>query len=264
MPYVDDALDKFMDTKLNWQMLEKTHNTPLMETGQEAELAHATSDQRVAAVVRQMIVEGDLAPGEKLSEVGIAAQLNVSRTPARLALRTLELEGFIRKRDGRGFVVNCVEFNDIVKAYQVRGVLEGLAARLLAHEGIDEENDARLKTSLAMSRDALKPGRSIDEMVKGYQEANTLFHNTIMQSCGNDFVGYTYTRLSGLPLLRLGVLVFDREAPQEERGRLQNGHNQHAIIYDAIKSGDQVRAEAMMREHSNMTLHYAKLLNSDF
>ncbi len=110
---------------------------PEPEEFASGDLDTPTSDQRALAILRRMIVDGSIAPGEKITEVGIAALLDMSRTPVRLALKTLEVEGFIRKRDGRGYTVVAIELEDVSKAYEVRGVLEGLAAKLLAQkEGI--------------------------------------------------------------------------------------------------------------------------------
>ncbi|MEM9105903.1 MAG: GntR family transcriptional regulator [Pseudomonadota bacterium] len=219
-----------------------------------------TADRRVAATLRQMIVHGTIRAGEKISEVGVAKLLDVSRTPARLALRTLEVEGFIRKRDGRGFTVNGVALDDISKAYQVRGVLEGLAAGLMAEKGMSEEEEADLANSLDLTETSIKPGGDLEEIIVAYQKGNTIFHNTIMEACGNSFVPFTYERLESLPLLKLGVLVFNRGKVEQEMLRLTIGHTQHMIIFDALKRRDKARAEAMMREHSNATVLYSELV----
>ena len=222
----------------------------------------STVDRRVAATLRSMIVGSEIKAGEKISEVGVAKLLNVSRTPARLALRTLEVEGFITKRDGRGFTVNGVELDDISKAYQVRGALEGLAAGLMAEKGLSEKEEATLSLSLELTERVIKPSSDMEEIIADYQTGNTLFHDTIMEACGNSFVGFAYERIESLPLLKLGVLVFNREKAEEEMLRLTIGHTQHMIIFDAIKRRDQSRAEAMMREHSNATVLYSELIKS--
>ncbi len=218
-----------------------------------------TVDRRVAATLRSMIVDGTLAAGEKISEVAVAKLLDVSRTPARLALRTLEVEGFIRKREGRGFTVNGVELDDISKAYQVRGALEGLAAGLLTQKGLSQQEEAGLGLAVSMTEKIIQPDGNREEAIENYQQGNTLFHNTIMASCGNDFVGFAYERVESLPLLKLGVLVFNNDKFKQELLRLTIGHTQHVVILDAIKRGDASRAESMMREHSNATVLYSNL-----
>ncbi len=222
----------------------------------------ASSDERVLMTLRRLIMDGSIAAGEKITEVGLSGLLNVSRTPVRLALRTLEVEGLIQKRSGRGYNVVDFDFEDTSKAYEVRGVLEGLAARSLAQKGLSDEVDEVFRKSLGLTSRALE--RLNDRCESGvdlYQEGNSLFHETIMQECGNSFIPFTYNRLESLPLLKLGVLVFNREAYDTEVLRLTIGHGQHLVVYDAIKKGDAARAEAMMREHSHATVAYSMLFS---
>ncbi len=231
-------------------------------TAVESETEEAcTSDQRVLASLRRMILDGTLTSGEKITEVGVASLLKVSRTPARLALRTLEVEGFIRKRSGRGFTVVGIQMDDVSKAYEVRGVLEGLAAKSMAQNGLSAATDAKLTEALAMTDDATCGRHSYAEFIEIYQKGNTLFHETIMSECGNAYLPFTYSRLENLPLLKLGVLVFNRANIEREKLRMTVGHTQHMIIYDAISRKDASRAEAMMREHSNATVLYSELFS---
>ncbi|MBO0345370.1 GntR family transcriptional regulator [Roseibium sp. CAU 1637] len=233
-----------------------------LELLQEDTGGRASSDERVLITLRRHIMDGSIPSGEKITEVGLAGLLEVSRTPVRLALRALEVEGLIKKRSGRGYTVVDFDFDDTSNAYQVRGVLEGLAARCLAENGMSEEVDGILRRSLEMTRDALDHLRDKkDSGMDLYQEANTLFHETIMRECGNSFVPFTYTRLETVPLLKLGVLVFNHDSYDTEVQRLTIGYGQHLIVYDAIAKGDAARAEAMMREHSHATITYSMLFS---
>ena len=218
-----------------------------------------SSAEHVLAVVRRQIINGERVPGDKISEVGVAADLDVSRTPARTALAALEAEGLIEKRDGRGFTVRSVSVADVAKAIDVRSVLEGLAARTLAHQGMSPETEEKLLHSIAQSQAILESEDATTDFIGGYQEANTLFHETIMNDCGNDLIGHTFERIAMLPLTGLGTLAFDKTNWRRERMRLTVGHSQHVIIFDALKKRDGQRAEAIMREHSNATLNYADL-----
>lgn len=218
-----------------------------------------SSAEHVLAVVRRQIINGERVPGDKISEVGVAADLEVSRTPARTALAALEAEGLIEKRDGRGFTVRSVSVADVAKAIDVRSVLEGLAARTLAHSGLSSQIEGKLLESIAMSQAILESEDETTDFIGGYQEANTLFHETIMNECGNDLIGHTFERIARLPLTGLGTLAFDKTNWRRERMRLTVGHSQHVIIFDALKKRDGQRAEAIMREHSNATLNYADL-----
>ena len=77
-----------------------------------------------------MLVQGRFRPGERIREVPLAAQLNVSRIPLHLALERLAHEGFLQMRPTRGFVVQGFSTEDIYDAIELRGLLEGAAARL--------------------------------------------------------------------------------------------------------------------------------------
>jgi DNA-binding GntR family transcriptional regulator len=85
----------------------------------------------VIARLRQLIVAGHWSAGMRLAEIPVAQSLGLSRTPVRLALRTLEQEGLVEKAGTRGYVVRAVSEADIRSAIEVRGALEGLAARRL-------------------------------------------------------------------------------------------------------------------------------------
>src|SRR5262245_27653753 len=114
-----------------------------------------SADKRILTVLHRMIMDGSLAAGEKLSEVAVADMFDVSRTPARLALRALEVEGLIKKREGRGFTVQTFDLGDIAHAYEVRGVLEGLGAGTLAKKGMAEDVDKSLRAAIEVMRAAL-------------------------------------------------------------------------------------------------------------
>lgn len=219
-----------------------------------------TSDKRVVAALRQMIMDGTLTAGEKLSEVGVSNRFDVSRTPARLALRTLEVEGLIHKRKGRGFTVLELNFGDLSKAYEVRGVLEGLAAGTLARFGLSAEIEAKLSCAIETMDQVLHGSLPIEKAVAVYQKGNTVLHETIMRNCGNEFVSFAFARMESLPLVKLGTVVFNPEKADQELLRLKFGNMQHRLILDAFRKSDSQRAEALMREHANQIPVYTSLL----
>ena len=99
-------------------------------------------------------------------------------------------------------------------------------------------------------------------MIWDMQAANFLFHTAILEGCGNSYVKFTCRQISHLPMLEPGSMVFDRDSINGKQDqektilRLKIGNSQHQIIYEAIKQGDPVRAESMMREHSNTMIEY--------
>lgn len=219
----------------------------------------ASSTERVLAIVRRQILDGARSPGERISEVGIAGDLDVSRTPARTALAALQAEGLIEKRDGRGYTVRSISALDVAKAIAVRSALEALAARTMADEGMDEDVEETLRNSIAAS-EAIVTSRDPDlDHIGAYQEANTVFHRAIMGRCGNELIAHTFARISMLPFAGLGALVTTAATLEQERLRLTVGHAQHVLILDALKRRQPDRAEALMREHSGSSLGYAAL-----
>src|SRR5262245_57189506 len=85
---------------------------------------------RALATLREMLLGGEFRPGERISEVPIAARLGVSRTPVRLALERLALEGLLETTLGGGFAVRTFTLVEIWDAIEIRALLEGTVARL--------------------------------------------------------------------------------------------------------------------------------------
>lgn len=88
--------------------------------------------QHVFEKIKEAIVRGDLAPGQRLVESRLAEMSGISRTPVREAIHKLEREGYLKKRPRGGFVVPGLDRNDVEETFGIRSVLEGYAARLAA------------------------------------------------------------------------------------------------------------------------------------
>lgn len=222
-------------------------------------------DTELAAKIRHDIVLGKYGEEERLSEARLCERHSVSRTPVRLALRMLEHEGLIRRSEGRGYFVNAPKVSDILQAVLVRGHLESLAARLMAQSPGRDNVMPTLEAAIEKIDGFISAGKMDDATLRAMQKQNAIFHKTILNSCGNEFVGFTCSRISHLPMLEVGSMVFDRGVLSTKEGverslfRLQVGNSQHKVIFEAIQSGDAVRAEGMMREHSNTMVEYIKV-----
>lgn len=224
----------------------------------------STSDKRLVTELRQMIMDGTLEPESKISEVRVSKMFSVSRTPARLALRALEVEGLLKKREGRGYTVLSFNFDDLSKAYEVRGVLEGLAAGTLARDGMQPATMSDLTDTLDEVDALLNSGLPIEECVITYQEANVHFHQTIMNQSSNEFIEFAFEKLERFPLLGLGTVIFNKDHAEGELMRLRFGNMQHRVILDAIDRRDAFRAETLMREHANQVPLYSSLIVKAF
>jgi len=219
----------------------------------------AEAEQKVLSDLRKMIMEGTLVAGEKISEVSVSQMLGVSRTPAKFALTRLEMTGLIEKLPGRGYAVCSVKLEDIEQIIQLRGVLEGSAAGYMATHGMADEARQAFVYSLSVSSAITRKGSVTVQDIEDYQAVNTLFHETIMDLCGNDYISKVYDRIRHLPMAELGAVAANLDRLEGEFTRMSIGHAQHTIIYEAISRGDAMRAEMVMREHAHATLDYARL-----
>lgn len=219
-------------------------------------------DSEIATRIRNDIIRGNYEEGERLSETRLCETHKVSRTPVRLALRLLESEGVVHRGEGRGYTVQSPTVADILQAVQVRGHLESLAARLMAQSSDRHDHLPAMQQAIETLDSEIDLGHIDEPMIHRMRAANKIFHTTILDACGNDYVGFTCKQISHLPMLAAGSMVFDRsvqETPERmERGlfRLRIGNAQHKVIFEAISQGDAVRAEGMMREHANTMIEY--------
>lgn len=222
-------------------------------------------DAQLAAKIRSDILLGHYGERERLSESQLSDTYSVSRTPVRLALRMLEQEGLIRRNEGRGYSVMTPQVEDVLQAVQVRGHLESLAARLIAQSPNRYSVMPVLEAAIEKIDRFLFVGKMDNASIRELQKQNAIFHRAILENCGNNFVSYTCARISHLPMLEIGSMAFDREVLATKEGvdrslfRLKLGNSQHKVIFEAIQSGDSVRAEGMMREHSNTMVEYIKI-----
>jgi len=141
--------------------------------------------------IERHIVEGKLAPGDKLNESEWAARLQVSRGPVREAFRALEQAGLVFNEKNRGVFVRTVSLAEADEIYAVRAVLEEAACRMLAPR-IDATQLAALRAHVDAMRAALDTGDH-----DAYARANVAFHDAIVATAGNGKLYETYRRLVG-------------------------------------------------------------------
>src|ERR1700754_3421062 len=124
-------------------------------------LSEATSSTRFESVVetlRAAIFAGEFQAGERLHEVKLTASLGVSRTPVRAALQKLASEGLLDYTPNRGYSLREFSVGEVINAYEVRAVLEGLAARLSAERGLGDGARATVEQALRDGDDLLRHG----------------------------------------------------------------------------------------------------------
>lgn len=215
--------------------------------------------QQVISRLRQMILSGELASGQRLAEIPTAEQLGVSRTPVRIAFRTLEQEGLLTKLSGRGYIVRQVTQAEISGSIEVRGVLEGLAARQAAENKLSKSQTNELLQLLKQGDELFVKGSINEQDLAIYHDMNQRFHQIIIEASLNPAIAEALSRNEHLPFASVSALAFDLNNLALEYRRFNFAHMQHHAVFDAINHGQGSRAEAIMREHANATHSYAKI-----
>lgn len=210
----------------------------------------------VVAALRQWIVDGRYPPGTRLAEIPVAQALGVSRTPVRLAFRTLEQEGLLEKTGKRGLVVRAFTGDDVWCAVEVRGVLEGLAARRLAEAGLSAAQAATLQRCVDEGEALLARGRLAEADIDHWARLNRVFHATLVGGTGSRVIADAIARNNHLPLASADSITLDKQALGKELRKLQLAQLQHRLIVDALLRRESARAEMLMREHAYIGLRY--------
>lgn len=214
----------------------------------------------VVARLRQLIVEGRLAAGERVAELPVAASLGVSRTPVRLAFRALEQEGLLEPAGKRGYVVRRFSEADVRAAVEVRGTLEGLAARHLAERGLSGAVQAVLADCLAEGAAVLAKGHLVAADVGRWSHLNKRFHDTLVDAQDSRVIADAIARNNHLPFASADSLVLDVAALPAEYEKLRVAQLQHQLVVDALQRGESARVEMLMREHAWVGFRYGALL----
>ncbi len=198
---------------------------------------------RVADALRERMLDGGLADGEKINEARLAAELGVSRTPLRTALHALAAEGLLDYAPNRGFTVRDFSAELIDEAFEIRAALEGLACRFAARHGLSAQARLAAEAALAEGEAVVETGRCGPAELERYRAANVAFHEAILAAAGNRQLADTLRLVLNRPGASLRRIV--GFTPAEIRRRVDD----HRRILDAIVTQDPWRAELLMREH---------------
>lgn len=219
----------------------------------------AGHQSNVTIRLREMILDGTFAPGDHVREATLASMLGVSRTPVRLALGTLEHEGLLTRTPHRGFTVRSFTLQDICQAIDVRGVLEGMAARLVAERGLPCDVRAALVSCLEEGDALLKKGYIARNEADDYESMNVRFHDTVIEAADNRALADALAYNNKVPFSGAGAVAFDDTGDMYRQFAL--GHSQHHLIFEALDAGEGARAEALMREHALVAKKSLNLLH---
>jgi len=187
-------------------------------------------------LIRRMIIEGRLQPGQRLKEEELARELGISRTPIREALLTLQAEDLVVATPNRGATVRVHDADDLHDQYELRALLEGFAARRAAERVTPEQVD--VLSASCMRFDAL----SRDDDLRGVVRENLFFHNTILEIANSGRLTALVRKVIELPLVYNSYRWYSAD-------QMRISVHYHRQIAKAVAEGDADRAELVMKEH---------------
>jgi len=206
---------------------------------------------RAIVRIREMILRGELGPGERVAEAPLAELLGMSRTPVRQALPVLAQEGLLAEHQTRGYVVRGFSTADVLDAIDLRGVLEGLAARRVAERGASRTLLQALRVCLAEGDQILAEGHVADKFEALYVDMNVRFHQLIVAECRSPIIQQALERNARIPFAGPQALALDKTSLERMYDTMAYAHRQHHCIVSALERGESARVEALMREHTN-------------
>lgn len=198
--------------------------------------SHKTLREAAAERLREAILSGELRPGERLFEVHLAERLGVSRPLLREILRELQQRGLVTYSSRRGVTVAEVSSEGIDEVYQMRAVLEGLAARLACELLTPEAHDR-----LAALHEEFKTAVSSNDRDR-LSRTNRRFHDALNEACGRPFL------LGVIEMLIEHSIRHRRAAPMAVRGASET-LREHEAILRAIARRDSAGCERLVRGH---------------
>ena len=202
--------------------------------------------------LRELIVGGEIRPGQRIAELALVERIGVSRTPVRAALVRLREEGLLEALPGGGFVVKDFSEDDIHDAIELRGTLEGLAARLAAERGVSSVLMAAARECLERIDEVLEQPRLDDAAFSQYVELNGHFHELLAKMAGSDLVARQLERVKTLPFASPNSFVLTSASSPRARESLVVAQAQHRAAIEAIARREGARAEALLREHARI------------
>ena len=211
--------------------------------------AATTHTKRATLELRQKILSGDLPGGTRLYEVALADMLDISRTPVREAMSRLAEEGLLDRAPGGGYMVRSFSRRDVSDAIEIRGTLEGLAARLAAERG--GGNLSKINRLLA-GLDACFGAASLTVNFEAYSELNGHFHAELIHLAASPMLERELERVKSLPFASPSAFVPSRDDRAGFERSLVIAQAQHHALVQAIEAREGARAEAIAREHARL------------
>jgi len=208
--------------------------------------------ETVLMQLRDRILRGEFAPGQRLAEQQLAEQLGASRTPVRAALVTLEQEGLVEANETGKYLVRQFTPREISDAIAVRGHLEGMAARLVAEHGLSRQLSLDLQSCLEEGDRLLAADPLGYDSYAGYAAMNDRFHALVLEASGNRALQRAVALNNALPFAPASAMLPMQSSLKQDRDWMLYAHRQHHMLVDAMKRGEGARAQALAIEHTEV------------
>lgn len=198
-------------------------------------IQHSSLSEKIYDSLKNQIINEELKPGERLLDDQLASTFGVSRTPVREALARLSNEGLVEIVSRSGVYVKKLTRENIEEIYEIRKVLEGLAAR----KATTFITDKQIKQLSLLFEKAKHSGK---DSYKAHIDLDVKLHDLILKSCQNKRLTSVMANLYTL------IHVF-RIRVGKDREKGEQALKDHEAIFEAIKAKDAKKAERMMMEH---------------
>lgn len=193
--------------------------------------------------LRELIMNGELKPGDFLTERTLVEMLSMSRTPIRAALERLDVEGLANYTPNKGLIVAEISMNRVIDIYDYRMAIECYVVRKLAARTWNQEDLTWFKENLRLQKQYAE-----DQDYVRFTEADSLFHRKLMKVYDNSEITATMEQLQDrMHQIALKVL-------RKERSRTQVSYEDHLLIFTYIEQGNSEKAHQQMEQH----LEYGK------
>jgi GntR family transcriptional regulator of vanillate catabolism len=207
----------------------------------------ASQTARALVEIRRLVLAGELRRGKRISEVPLSKRLGMSRTPMRMALERLAHVGLVEEGPNGGFFVKEFTIEDVHDAIELRGVLEGTAARLAAERLTDSRELDRL---LRLEDQADSAALSVNSFGE-YMDANEQFHAALVQLAKSSILSRLIKQVVALPFASPSAMVSPTARLATPEEWLIIAKEQHRGIIEAIRDRAGTRAEHLAREHAH-------------
>jgi len=206
-----------------------------------------TLPDKVYGAVQEAIMKGRIHPGDRIIEHEMSKILKISRGPIREAMARLERDGFVKRLPRRGIIVEFISETDIIAIYQIRSVLEGLAARLFCKQASAEELDSLDKILKNMEIQLNKTN------LERYRKLNMEFHEALVKGSENKRIMEIYN------LYRKHIFWFNLASTETWLSLIDSpeiSFRDHQRILKALRERDPEKAEDAVRGHIERSLKY--------